>query len=96
MYWQGWAGGGLCYGDTRRVRPAMLGSVEGETVVECSRVGSHHRPIFLILGRSAQDLCLQENSVTSSNWTHSKPVSTLNVPTLNAKPVTFIRLSYSK
>ena len=71
----------------------MLGSVEGETVVECSRVGPHHRPFFVILGRSAQDLCLQGNNVTSSNWTHSKSVSTSNVPTINAKPITFIRLS---
>jgi len=51
---------------------------------------------FLILGRSAQDLCLQGNSVTSSNWTHSESVSTLNVPTLDARLVTFIRLFYSK
>lgn len=71
----------------------MLGSVEGETVVECFRVGPHHRPFFVILGRSAQVLCLQGNSVTSSNWKHSKSVATSNVPTLNAKPVTLFRIS---
>jgi hypothetical protein len=40
------AGGGECYGETRRVRAPVWGSEEDDVVAKCTRVVVHRRPFL--------------------------------------------------